>query len=78
MVEGERRAGAVTQQPFPPRPAGAFDAHRGIERAAAAVGPATHLVTSILLEQAAADEGAQHPRCRTWVCTVATAAAANP
>ena len=61
MIEGERRAGAVAQQPFPTRPVGAFDAHRGVEREAAAVRPAAHPVSSILLEQAATDEGAQHP-----------------
>ena len=61
MLEGERRAGAVAQQPFPPGPVGALDAHRGVEREAAAVVPAAHLVTSTLLEQAAADAGAQHP-----------------
>jgi len=60
MLEGERRAGTVAQQPFAPGPVGAFDAHRGVEREAAAVCPATHLVTSALLEQAAADAGAQH------------------
>ena len=61
MVEGERRAGAVAQQPFAPGQAGACDAHRRIEREAAAMVPAAHRVSITLLEQAAAHEGAQHP-----------------
>ena len=52
---------AQRRKPFPPGPVGAFAAHRGVERAAAAVCPAAPLVTITLRAQAAADAGAQHP-----------------
>ena len=60
-VPGRTAGGRSNAAAAPTRAIGAFAAHRGVERAAAAVCPAAHLVTSILLEQAAADAGAQHP-----------------
>ncbi|MEA3274904.1 MAG: hypothetical protein U9Q81_06345 [Pseudomonadota bacterium] len=62
-VEGEPRAGAVTQQPLPPCPAAPADTHRGIEREPAVV-PREHVAGVIGIEQTAAGEPAQHPVAR--------------
>lgn len=61
VLQREGRACAVAQQAFQSWPVGAFDAHRGIDGEAAAVRPAAHLVSVILLDQTAPDEGAQNP-----------------
>ena len=46
MVESERPAGTVAQQPFPTRALGTLDAHRGVEREAAARVPPAHRIGS--------------------------------
>ena len=58
-LEGERRAGAVAQQPLEPGPIVLADAHRGIEREAPVV-PGEHVAGVVGVEQAAAGEPTQH------------------
>ena len=60
MFQGKGRPGAVAQQPFQASPVATLDAHRGVEREAAAMVPAAHLMRIILIEQAAPHAGAQH------------------
>jgi hypothetical protein len=60
-LQGEGRAGTITQQPLQPGAVVAVEAHRGMQREAPAVGPARHGARIGLVEQAGAGEPTQHP-----------------
>jgi len=56
---GERRPGAVAQQPFEPAPVIRFDAHGCIQGEPAAVAPQLHLLAVVLVHDPALLEGPQ-------------------
>ncbi|HUF31424.1 MAG TPA: hypothetical protein VMM77_12300, partial [Gemmatimonadaceae bacterium] len=58
--EGERRPGAVPQQPFPAGGVGAVDADGGVQAEAATGLPGEHVLYGVLVEESAALEEAEH------------------
>jgi hypothetical protein len=55
LLQGERWAGAVSQQPFEPGPVIGLDPNRGIDRETTAVVPLSHLFRIILFEITTSD-----------------------
>ena len=58
-VQGERRPGAIAQQPLAPGAVSGLDAHRAVHGEATAVFPLPHRLRIIARQQAAAHEDAQ-------------------
>jgi len=58
-VQGERWAGAATQQSLPSRLVGSPDAHRRVHQKPAAMLPLRHVARGITVEQTATHEAAQ-------------------
>ncbi len=77
-VQGQRRAGAIAQQPLTSGTVSGRDAHRRIDGEAAAVLPLRHRQCVIGRQQAAPHEQARAKRRRTCAWTSARAVASSP